>query len=79
MTTLRLPKSAELATEDRQIVEGIAKRLGTPPDQMSPIWRAQFRESAKLWGVPSSPRVASRRCWKSDGIALAVGHILCGQ
>jgi alkylhydroperoxidase family enzyme len=42
MTTLHLPMSDELAADDREIVEGIARRLGSPPDQMSPIWRAQL-------------------------------------
>lgn len=32
MTTLRLPRSDELEPEDREVVEAVAKRLGTPPD-----------------------------------------------
>lgn len=42
MTTLRLPKGDELAPEDREVAEAVAKRLGTQVDEMSPIWRAQL-------------------------------------
>lgn len=42
MTTLRLPNGDELSPEDREVVEAVAKRLGTPPDEVSMIWRAQL-------------------------------------
>jgi hypothetical protein len=42
MTTLRLPRAEELASNDRQVLERVARRMGMQPDQMSMIWRAQF-------------------------------------
>ena len=41
MTTLRLPKPGDLEPEDQQVLDAVAKRLGTTPDEMSMIWRAQ--------------------------------------
>jgi hypothetical protein len=41
MTTLRLPTPDELEPDDRQVLERVAKRLGTAPDKMSMIWLAQ--------------------------------------
>jgi hypothetical protein len=41
VTTLRLPPAGDLPDEDRAVVEAVARRLGTAPDQLSDIWRAQ--------------------------------------
>jgi len=48
MTTLRLPTLDELEPADRQILEGVANRLGVTPDRMSMIWRAQAHWPAHL-------------------------------
>jgi hypothetical protein len=42
LTTLKLPSPAELPDEDRVVIEGVARRLGAAPDQLSDIWRAQM-------------------------------------
>ena len=42
MTTLRFPVPEDMTPEDREIVEGVARRLGKEPGQLSAIWRAQM-------------------------------------
>lgn len=41
MTTLRLPTPGDLDPDDQQVLDLVAKRLGSTPDEMSMIWRAQ--------------------------------------
>lgn len=48
MTTLRLPKPEDLDADDRQVLEGVAKRMGMAPEQMSMIWQAQAHWPAHL-------------------------------
>ncbi len=48
MTTLRLPKTNDLAPEDSRILERVAKRMGMTVDQMSMIWQAQAYWPAHL-------------------------------
>jgi hypothetical protein len=42
VTNLRLPPADELPEADREIIERLAARMGSHPDQMSDIWRAQY-------------------------------------
>ena len=42
MTTLRLPAAAELTEADRVALDQIARRLGSTPDELADIWRAQM-------------------------------------
>jgi hypothetical protein len=42
LTTLRLPPAGERPDGDRAVVEAVARRLGTTPDELSDIWRAQM-------------------------------------
>ena len=42
MTTLRLPPAAELPDADRIALERTASRLGSSPDELADIWRAQM-------------------------------------
>jgi hypothetical protein len=48
MTTLRLPKTNDLAPEDSRILERVTKRMGMTVDQMSMIWQAQAYWPAHL-------------------------------
>ncbi|MBI3968851.1 MAG: hypothetical protein HY329_24705 [Chloroflexi bacterium] len=41
MPTLRFPRVDTLTPDDRDLLEHIAKRIGSTPDQLSDIWRAQ--------------------------------------
>jgi alkylhydroperoxidase family enzyme len=42
LTTLRFARPDDLAEEDRATLEAVARRLGTTPDELSDIWRAQM-------------------------------------
>ena len=42
MTTLRLPPIAEVADEDREVLERLARRMNNDFDHVSDIWRAQM-------------------------------------
>jgi hypothetical protein len=53
MTTLRLPKTDDLAPEDGRILESAARRMGTTVDHMSVIWRAQAYWPRCLCGHPA--------------------------
>jgi hypothetical protein len=48
MTTIRLPRTDELEPDDRQLLESVARRMGTAPEQMSMIWQAQAHWPAHL-------------------------------
>jgi hypothetical protein len=48
MTTVRLPRADELEPDDRQVLESVARRMGTAPEQMSMIWQAQAHWAAHL-------------------------------
>lgn len=46
--TLRFPRLEDLKEDERAIVERIAKRRGTTPEQLSDIWKAQAHWPALL-------------------------------
>jgi hypothetical protein len=48
MTTLKLPPVAEMPDEDRQLLEGLARRMNSDFDHVSDIWRAQMHWPAYL-------------------------------
>jgi alkylhydroperoxidase family enzyme len=42
MPTLRFARADELPPEERAALELLARRMGSTPDQLAEIWRAQF-------------------------------------
>ena len=48
MPTLRFPRLDDLTADERAVLERIAKRRGTTPEQLSEIWKAQAHWPALL-------------------------------
>lgn len=48
MPTLRFPRPEDLTSEDRLILERVAKRRGTTIEKLSEIWKAQAHWPALL-------------------------------
>ncbi len=46
MPTLRFPQLDDLTTDERAVLERIAKRRGTTPERLSEIWKTQAHGSA---------------------------------
>lgn len=42
MSTIKLPRAADLPEEDRAALEAVAGRMGAAPNDLSDIWRAQM-------------------------------------